>query len=145
MARDSTSGPAAIQDVYLLQDTQDRVVKRLPKQDDLCTGMDGGKAAHTGRNQQSFLGKPSIQRSMVTMILKYRYGQLWNMRIPFWQQRPHFPGLSISRSDKCPHCGQADSGCHILRGCSLPAFKAMYIVRQALRLILKSIAKGDYG
>ena len=35
------------------------MLKRLLEQDDLCTGMDGGKAAHTGRDQQSFLVKPS--------------------------------------------------------------------------------------
>ena len=40
-------------------DTQGRVLKRLLKQDDLCTGMDGSKAAHTSRDRQSFLGKPS--------------------------------------------------------------------------------------
>ena len=76
---------------------------------------------------------------MVTMILKYRYGQLWNMKIAFRQQRPYLPGLRIPRSDKCPHCGQADSGDHILGGCNVPAFKAMYIARhdQALRLVLK--------
>ena len=41
-----------------------------------------------------------------------------------------------------PHCGQ-----EVLGGCKVPAFKAMYIARhdQALRLILKSIAKGDHG
>lgn len=35
------------------------MLKRLLKQDDLFTGMDGGKATHTGRDQESFLGKPS--------------------------------------------------------------------------------------
>ena len=44
-------------------------------------------------------------------------------------------------------CGQADSGGHILGACNVPTFKAMYVARhdQALRLVLKSIAKGDHG
>ena len=94
-----------------------------------------------------FWTNPQITASMVTMILKYRYGQLWNMKIAFRQQRPYLPGLRIPRSDKCPHCGQADSGGHILGGCKLPVFKAMYIARhdQALRMILQSIVKGDHG
>ena len=95
-----------------------------------------------GRTEISnhFWASPQVTTSMVTMILKYRYGQLWNIKIAFRQQRPYFPGLRIPRSDKCPHCGQADSGGHILGGCSVPAFKAMYIARhnQALRLVLKS-------
>ena len=68
---------------------------------------------------------PQITASMVTMILKYRYGQLWNMKIAFRQQRPYLPGLRIPRSDKCPQCGPADSGGHVLGGCKLPVFKAM--------------------
>ena len=121
--------------------------KGFSKQDDLCTVMDGGKAAHQGEISKHFWASPQVTTPMVTMILKYRYGQLWNMKIAFRQQRPYFPGLRIPQSDKCPHCGQADSGGHIPGGCSVPAFKAMYIARhhQALRLILKSIAKGDHG
>ena len=55
--------------------------------------------------------------------------------------------VSITTLLGCPHCGQADSGGHILGGCRVPAFKAMYIARhdQAVCLILKSIAKGDHG
>ena len=100
-----------------------------------------------GEISNHFWASPQVTTSMRTMILKNRYGQLWNMRIAFWQQRPYVPGLRDPRSDKRPHCGRADSGGHILGGCSVPAFKAMYIARhdQALRLILKSIAKGDHG
>ena len=100
-----------------------------------------------GEISNRFWASPQVTTSMVTMILKYRYGQLWNMKIAFRQQRPYFPGLRIPRSDECPHCRQADSEGHILGGCKVPAFKAMYIARhdQALRLILKSIAKGDHG
>ena len=100
-----------------------------------------------GETSNHFWASPEVTTSMVTMILKYRHGQLWNMKIAFQQQRPSFPGLRPPRSDKCPHCGQADSGGHILGGCKVPAFEAMYIARhdQALRLILKSIAKGDDG
>ena len=67
------------------------------------------------------------------------------LKIAFQQQRPYFPGLRIPRSDKYPHCGQADLGGHILG--IVAAFKVMYIAHhdQALRLILKSIAKGDHG
>ena len=94
-----------------------------------------------------FWTNSSVTASMVTMLLKYRFGQLWNMKIAFRQQRPYFPGLKVPRSDKCPHCGQADSGGHILGGCHVAVFKAMYIARhdQALRLILKSIVTGDHG
>ena len=76
-----------------------------------------------------FRTSPSVTTSMVTMLLKYRFGSLWNMKIAFRQQRPYFPGQRVTRSDKCAHCGQADSGGHILGGCQVPAFKAMYIAR----------------
>ena len=61
-----------------------------------------------GEIRNHFWASPQVTTSMVTMILKYRYGQLWNMKIAFRQQRPYFPGLRIPRSDQCPHCGQAD-------------------------------------
>ena len=77
-----------------------------------------------GEISNHFWASPQVTTSMVTMILKYRYGQLWNMKIAFWQRRAYFPCLRIPRSDKCPRCGQADSGGHILGGCSVPAFKA---------------------
>ena len=73
-----------------------------------------------GEISNHFWASPQVTTSTVTMILKYRYGQLWNMKIAFRQQRPYFPGLRIPRSDKCPHCGQADSGGHILGGCKVP-------------------------
>ena len=127
------------------------MLKRLPKQDDLCTGMDGGKAAHTGRDQQSFLGKPSSHN----INGDHAYGS----QVQVWSAVEHENSISAakakllglkvlqSRSDQCPHRGQADSGGHILEGCGVPAFKAMYIAchDQALCRLLKSIAKGDHG
>ena len=94
-----------------------------------------------------FWNAPDITTSMITMILKYRFGQLWTMKIAFRQQRPYLPGLQKPRTDRCPHCGSADSGGHILGGCKLPLFKALYISRHdcALRLLLKSIVKGTHG
>ena len=107
-----------------------------------------GTAPHIlGDISNRFWTNPSIRASMVTMLLKYRLGQLWNVKIAFRQQGPYFLGLKVPRSDKCPHSGRADSGGHILGGCHVPAFKAMYIARhdQALRLILRSIVTGDHG
>ena len=48
-----------------------------------------------------FWTKSSVTASMVTMLLKYRFGQLWNMKTAFRQQRPYFPRLTVPRSDKC--------------------------------------------
>ena len=94
-----------------------------------------------------FWNAPDVTTSMITMILKYRFGQLWNMKIAFRQQRPYLPGLQKPKSDRCPHCGSADSGGHILGGCKLPIFKALYISRHdsALRMLLKAIVKGSHG
>ena len=44
-----------------------------------------------------FWANPQITASMVTMILKYRYGQLWNMKIAFRRQRPYLPGSTTIR------------------------------------------------
>ena len=57
------------------------------------------------------------------------------MKIAYRQQRPSFPGLRTPTSERCPHCGQPDSGGHILGGCIKPIFKAMYIHRHDLALI----------
>ncbi len=100
-----------------------------------------------GDISNQFWSTPRVTASMVTMLLKYRFGQLWNMKIAYRQQRPYFPGLGPPQSDRCPHCGQPDSGGHILGGCMKPTFKAMYIHRHdpAMRLILKAISKGNHG
>ena len=50
-----------------------------------------------GEISNHFWASPQVTTSMVTMILKYRYGQLWNMKIAFRQQRPYFPGLRTPR------------------------------------------------
>ena len=107
-----------------------------------------------GQISSYFRASPQVTTSMVTMIFKYRYGQLWNTNIAFRQQRPYFPGLRISRPDRCPHCSQADSGGLMLRACRMPrmpVLKDMYIdshdqvLRLQHQLMLKSIPKGDHG
>ena len=94
-----------------------------------------------------FWNVAGVTSSTITMLLKYRFGQLWNMKIAFRQQRPYLPGLGLPRSALCPHCKQPDSGGHILGGCKLPPFNAMYIKRHdsALRIVLKAIMKGAHG
>ena len=74
-----------------------------------------------------FWNAPDVTTSMITMVLKYRFGQLWNMKIAFRQQRPYLPRLQKPKSDRCPHCGSGVSGGHILGGCKIPIFKALYI------------------
>ncbi len=99
-----------------------------------------------GEVSNSFWNAPTITSSMITMLLKYRFGQLWNMKIAFRQQRPYLPGMQLPRSDKCPHCGLPDSGGgHILGGCT--RFTDMYISRHdaSLRMLLKAIVKGAHG
>ncbi len=101
-----------------------------------------------GDISNQFWSSPRVTASMVTMLLKYRFGQLWNiMKIAYRQQRPYFPGPGPPQSDRCPHCGRPDSGGHILGGCMKPSSKAMYIHRHdlAMRLTLKAISKGNHG
>ena len=58
--------------------------------------MDGNKAAHTGRDQQSILGKLLIHNIDSDYApQEHRYGQLWNMKISNRQQQPYIPGLRI--------------------------------------------------
>ena len=98
-----------------------------------------------GEVSNSFWNAPTITSSMITMLLKYRFGQLWNMKIAFRQQRPYLPGMQLPRSDKCPHCGLPDSGGHIVGGCT--RFTDMYICCHdaSLRMLLKAIVKGAHG
>ena len=59
------------------------------------------------------LGKPSNHfwnSPIISQVLKYRLGQLWNMKMAFCQRRPYLPGWPIPRFDRCPHCHQPDSG-----------------------------------
>ena len=41
-----------------------------------------------GEISNHFWASPQVTASMVTTFLKYRYGQLWNMKLVFGQQRP---------------------------------------------------------
>ena len=70
----------------------------------------------------------------MTMILKYRYGQLWNMKIAFRQQRPHFPGLESHDQMNVHIVGKQ------IQGGKVPAFKVMYIARHDQALVLKYCA-----
>ena len=83
----------------------------------------------------------------ITQILKYRFGQLWNMKLAYRQGRPYLPGWPLPRSDKCPHCRQPDSGGHILGGCNHKVMKSLYISRhdEAMRKVLKHINQGKHG
>ena len=53
---------------------------------------------------------------LVTQVLKYRFGQLWNIKLAFLQRRPYLLGFPMPRSNRCPHCHQPDSGGHIMGG-----------------------------
>ena len=88
---------------------------------------------------------------VVTQVLKYRFGQLWNMKLAFLQRRPYLPGfrngIPFPRSDRCPHCHEPDSGRHIMGGCGHRVIKSLYISRHdgALRQVLKAINQGRHG
>ena len=84
---------------------------------------------------------------VVTQVLKYRFGQLWNMKLAYLQQRPYLPGWPMPKSTRCPHCGQPDSGGHILGGCEHRVMKSLYISRhdETMRKILRAINKGKHG
>ena len=83
----------------------------------------------------------------ITQVLRYRFGQLWNMKLAYRQGRPYLPGLPLPRNACCPHCGREDSGGHILGGCQHANMKAMYISRhdEAMRKVLKAITCGTHG
>ena len=84
---------------------------------------------------------------VVTQVLKYRFGQLWNMKLAFLQRRTYLPGFAMSRSDRCPHCHEPKSGGHIMGGCGHRVMKSLYISRHdgALRQVLKAINQGRHG
>ena len=88
---------------------------------------------------------------LVTQVLRYRFGQLWNMKLAFLQRRPYLPefrnGIPFPRSDRCPHCHEPDSGRHIMGGCGHRVTKSLYISRHdgALRQVLKAINQGRHG
>ena len=83
----------------------------------------------------------------ITQVLKYRFGQLWNMKLAFRQGQPYLPSWPLPRSDRCPHCQQPDSGGHILGGCNHRVMKSLYISRhnEAMRKVLKHINQGKHG
>ena len=84
---------------------------------------------------------------VITQTLKYRFGQLWNMKLAYMRRRPYLPGFPMPRSDRCPHCQLPDSGGHILGGCQHRVMKSLYISRhdEAMRQVLKAISKGSHG
>ena len=89
----------------------------------------------------------SAAMPVITQVLKYRFGQLWNMKLAYLQRRPYLPGFPMPRSDRCPHCHQPDSGGHILGGCGHSIMKSLYISRhdEAMRKVLKAINQGKHG
>ena len=84
---------------------------------------------------------------VITQVLKYRFGQLWNMKMAIRQRRPYLPGWPIPRSDRCPHCHQPGSGGHIMGGCGHRVLESLYISWHdgALRKVLKAITQGQHG
>ncbi len=89
----------------------------------------------------------SATMPVVSQVLKYRFGQLWNMKLAYRMGRPYLPGWPMPRSANCPHCHQPDSGGHILGGCGHTIMKALYISRhdEAMRKVLRAINHGQKG
>ncbi len=89
----------------------------------------------------------SATMPVVSQVLKYRFGQLWNMKLAYRMGRPYLPGWPMPRSANCPHCHQPDSGGHILGGCGHTTMKALYISRhdEAMRKVLQAINHGQKG
>ena len=94
-----------------------------------------------------FWNNSCITMPAITQVLRYRFGQLWNMKLAYRQRRPYLPGMRPPRNACCPHCGREDSGGHILGGCQHAGLKAMYISRHdaAMRKVLKAITRGPHG
>ncbi len=87
---------------------------------------------------------------IVSQVLKYRFGQVWNMKLAYRMGRPYLPvlpGWPMPRSANCPHCRQLDSGGHILGGCGHTNMKTPYISRhdEAMRKVLRTINHGQKG
>ena len=82
---------------------------------------------------------------MIKHALKYRFGQLCNMKIAYRQNRPYLPGMPMSFNARCPHCGMQESGGHILGGCRNAIFKARYQVYQQTRRSHTEGTQGNHG
>ena len=85
-------------------------------------------------------------------VLKYRFGQLWNMKIAYRQNRPYVPGLTpAAMHARCPHCGMKDPDGSYSGLCQSAVLKAMYVLKQtlrhdeAMRKVLKAITRGPHG
>ena len=92
--------------------------------------------------------------SMVSILLRYRSGLLWETKPAFQPATCSVEAIRImiSRSQnltigRMPQCGQADSGGCMLGGCRVLAFKAMNIAshNQTLCLFLKCNAVEDHN
>ena len=86
----------------------------------------------------------SAAMPVITQVLKYRFVQLWNMKLAYMQRRPYLPGFPMPGSDRCPHCHQPNSGGHILGGRGHSIMKSLYISRhdEAMRKVLKAFNQG---
>ena len=84
---------------------------------------------------------------VITQVLKYRFGQLWNMKLAYLQRRPCLSGFPMLRSDRCPHCHQPDSRGHILGGYGHSDMKSLYISchDEAMRKVMKATNQGRHG
>ncbi len=93
-----------------------------------------------------FCDSPSVTASTMTMMLNYRYGQFWNLKIAYRLHRSYSPSLETPTSDRWPYCEQHASGKRIFAGCETSASKATYSSCHdlAFRTVLKAIAKGTY-
>ena len=56
-----------------------------------------------GQVSNQFWRNTSITTPMITQVLRYRFGQLWNMKIAYRQGRPYLPGMPVPYSARCPH------------------------------------------
>ena len=96
---------------------------------------------------QSHIEQSSFSRAERETTLRYRFGQINNMRTAYVQNRPYYPGQAIATNDRCPICGGSDSIAHIAGGCRHPNMKAKYIFRhdEACRMAITAFTKGTYG
>ena len=93
----------------------------------------------------TFWRNPQITEANITTLLKYRYGQLWNMKIAYRQRRPYYPNGHIPYNSNCPLCGSPDSATHMLLECAHKIMKQHYIHRhdKGMRLMLKTLVKNS--
>ncbi len=82
-------------------------------------------------------------------VLKYSFGQFWNMKFVYRMGRTYLSGwpIMMPRSANCPRCHQPDSGEHILGGCGHTIMRALNISRhdEAMRKVLQAINQGQKG